>query len=164
PPSTKIYDINSSEDSADTGVVCSFYNGLNVGVIGGTGHFNSDYPLNFSVGGTAETWNTLTLANGWTNIGGVWATSKYRKVASPPSCVQVIFACNAGTKADGTTVATLPAGYRPANTQAFPVAIGGSVGVPVNPQVLVDSSGNIKCNGVSACTNMEFQALVSLDA
>jgi hypothetical protein len=95
---------------------------------------------------TTDAWNAMTLANGWgtpsvasyrlTNDGEVELAGELRQAAAPTS----------------TTVATLPAGYRPAHTLAF--AVGASAGVAgASPWMQVDSSGVVIVNNAAIASN-----------
>jgi len=68
-----------------------------------------------SAGGMA--WTPLPLANGWTNYGAGYAPAQYVRLPSGLVVVQGLIA--PGTLTDGTTVATLPASYRPAASLEF---------------------------------------------
>lgn len=119
-------------------------------------------PIAYDNAGTAETWQTMTLLNGFTNRGGGYVNAKYRRVASPPNCVQVVGEVQTGTVAAGTIIATLPAGYRPTNI--IPLVVQNS-GVPANKMTVLelDSSGNLKLWDYGAGV-VGFNGLYSLDA
>jgi hypothetical protein len=116
--------------------------------------------------GTVETWHAVVFQNGWSNVGGVNVTAQYRQVACPPQCVQLVGTIAPGTKTDGTILFNLPAGYRPAHDQFFPLATNGAAGGGTTPQVSVAQNGDVKVFGVNTVglTNIEFGCLVSLDA
>lgn len=65
-----------------------------------------------TVAGT--TWIAPTLQNSWINYGGSWAEAGYIK--SPDGIVALQGLIKSGTVTSGTTIATLPSGYRPAET------------------------------------------------
>lgn len=117
-------------------------------------------------GNPAEVWNGVSFQNGWSNVGGTNVTAQYRRIASPPACVQIVGTIAPGTKVDGTTMFTLPAAYRPAKDQFFPVASSHSAGGGANPQVRVATNGTVACFGVNivGLANIELNCLVSLDA
>lgn len=90
-----------------------------------------------NISGTAETWHNLTLLNSWTNAGGTDATLQYR--LHNDGTVQVNGTGNSPSGAGfNQTMATLPAGYRPAHSygQVFIANDGTHL-------CTVDSSGNI---------------------
>lgn len=103
-------------------------------------------PLSIAQGGTglaAQTMTALPLNNSW-----VVYTSRravYRKVADN---VQLEVAIRNGTATDGTVVATLPAGFRPASLLVVPVAAFAaatpSTTVTV-PSVIINTDGTIVC-------------------
>jgi hypothetical protein len=73
-------------------------------------------------GGLAEVWNTLTLANNFTNRGGLFPALAYRRVPSPAYSVQIVGQIVSGvTVASGTQIATLPVGYRPISEWTIPI-------------------------------------------
>lgn len=77
------------------------------------------------VGGSAETWHTPTLLNSFSQN---TPTLQYRLIASPPNTVQVYGVVTSGTTVtSGTSIAQLPAGYRPAtNTLPHQVLNAGA--------------------------------------
>lgn len=116
-------------------------------------------------GNPAEVWHSATLQNGWFNDAAPNVTCQYRRVASPPQSVQIVGTIKPGTKVDGTVLFNLPAGYRPASTQFFPVATNASVAGGTTPQVQVNTNGDVKCYGCNVgLTNIELNCMVSLDA
>ncbi len=60
-----------------------------------------------------DVWTAAVLQNGWTNLGGGWASLMYRRLGDMTQVRGVI--CNQTPTAVGTlsTFATLPVGYRP---------------------------------------------------
>jgi len=67
-------------------------------------------------------WSPLTLQNGWTaytGSGGGWTTPAYGKSAGSIILMKGIIA--GGTTTYGTTITTLPEGYRPKTKSIFPV-------------------------------------------
>ncbi len=61
---------------------------------------------------------SLTGVNGWTNVGGVWATGSY--VVDNRGRVVVQGVINTGTTTTGTQMATIPAAQRPNKIQILP--------------------------------------------
>jgi hypothetical protein len=118
---------------------------------------------------TAEVWHALPLSNSWANSGNGPA-AQYRLLASPPNTVEVIFDLNPGTVTNGTTVATLPAGYHPASAQTIACVIPS--GVPTttwpSPRLSIGAaSGAIACQGMAGMTaagRVAVHAFISLDA
>lgn len=75
----------------------------------------ADIPLSIVLGADSG-WLNATLENSWVNFGGSFATAQYRKIGS---LVELRGVIKDGTSTDGTTMLTLPAGYRPAATLIF---------------------------------------------
>jgi hypothetical protein len=114
-------------------------------------------------GGIAEVWHPLSpLLAGWTNYGAPEAISQYRKVPSPINSVEVIVGALGGTTADGTTIATLPVGYRPAHIVhcGFTTSVSGARSC----QLRLSPSGNLDILGVGAGGDLTGTAFFSLDA
>jgi hypothetical protein len=91
--------------------------------------FGSDY-IAFDNGGTAEGFQTVTFANGWTN--GVGIAAGYRRVAAPDHCVQWVgdYVTPAGLAANQAVLTAVPAAYRPITVQPIlgvDVVTGGLV-------------------------------------
>lgn len=85
----------------------------------------------------------LTLANSWINYGANEEPAQCYKDAAGTVFVSGLI--KSGTVTAGTLVATIPAGYRPAKTQTFPIGIAGGVGsVLLTPdgQITADSALN----------------------
>lgn len=114
-------------------------------------------------GNATEGWHALAFANGWGNFGGAFVTGQYRFLVSPANCVQVLgVLLPSATKADGTVIATLPVGYRPARTNRIP-AIAFPTGAR-SAAIDIDAAGNMTCNGANAATDFEINGIYSLDA
>lgn len=60
----------------------------------------------------SHTWTKPALQNGWTNRGGIFPDLQYRRYPTSQH-VQICGEIVPGTLADGTLIATLPAGFRP---------------------------------------------------
>lgn len=112
----------------------------------------------------AETWHAMTLQNSWVNQGGTRVTAQYRRVPSPAKSIELVGAIKNGTITDGTTIATLPAGYRPASTITNVVYCTGTVAGGQSPAFNVDSTGAITCFGLNGATGVNFHFTVPLDA
>lgn len=109
--------------------------------------------------GGAEVWRTISpLSNGWTG------TLKILKVASPPNGLCIAGTLGAGTKTDGTVVATLPAGFRPANSQdIYATAFNGTPSTTQNPHFNILPDGSVKVFGIGTCSGCNVNGLISLD-
>lgn len=85
-------------------------------------------------------WNTLTYLNGWATQSGV--ALKYKKISD-----DLVFLYGWVNKQpmDLTTIATLPVGVRPINTQRNLVTVTGTAVIQDAPPVLtINSNGEIK--------------------
>ncbi|MCP1288348.1 BppU family phage baseplate upper protein [Mammaliicoccus sciuri] len=85
-------------------------------------------------------WNTLTFLNGWATQSG--AALKYKKISD-----DLVFLYGWVNKQplDLTTIATLPVGVRPVNTQRNLVTVTGTAVIQDAPPVLtINSNGEIK--------------------
>lgn len=87
-----------------------------------------------------ETWNNLTFANGWTG------SFRYMRVASPAKHVVIDCALTPGTKADGTTIGTLPVGYRPTAGKDV-VTVAAPQVTTQSPHFNITTGGAINCWG-----------------
>ena len=79
--------------------------------------------------GTPEPWTALGLAAGWTNHSSDWESAGFRKDTSASRVDLRGLITNAGMPAPGSTIATLPAGYRPLRRQMFAIQTGNPDGV-----------------------------------
>jgi hypothetical protein len=113
-----------------------------------------------------EGWNAVAFSGaGWANTGGGTAAMRYRLVAAPYKCVQLVGVMTPGTKTDGTVVFTLPAGYRPTNSQDIPVAVNAMAGANAqSPHFAINTNGNVACWGCASATGVSVGGLFSLDA
>lgn len=105
----------------------------------------------FKVGGNGSGWTTLTLANGWSNLGSPYNFLDYG--LTPSGNVRMRGVVTSGTKTDGTVIATLPAGFRPPNDKLIGVG-NGSGGTVNNPNARIRAAtGNIEIFGMAAATS-----------
>lgn len=74
----------------------------------GTGYLSTTM-MYFPTGATG--WSNLTLANGWTWYGTIFSTAQYKK--GTDNIVSLKGLLRAGTTTSGTTLTTLPVGFRP---------------------------------------------------
>lgn len=127
-------------------------------VIGNTSTLLASQPSN----DLPETWHALGLLAGWVNYGGTEVTAQYRMVAAPNACVQLIGLIRAGTTADGTVIATLPAGYTPAHHVP---GWGASSAIGARSvRVDIQQNGNITILGVPAGGDLALNGIYPLDA
>jgi hypothetical protein len=107
----------------------------------------------------SPTWTVATLANGWSG------TFKYRQVPSPPGAWQFFIRIIPGTKADGTTVTTLPVGSRPLHDQDIDVSVTSMAGATAqSPHLNISASGVISCWGCANTGSANAAALLPFDA
>lgn len=143
-------------DAGGTSAVAAFWDGSGVTV---TGTLAAAEPGAATL--TTETWHTLTLKNGWTNLAGGYTAANYRAIGSPPKSVQVVGTIVPGTLTDGTVIATLPAGYLPVK-QAYHVVYTDSTSSSAG--LHIDASGNLKIYGVTTgATVVGINAIYALD-
>lgn len=97
-----------------------------------------------------DTWHPLILQNGWVNSTVVGdPVSSYQK--TPSGGVFLSGLVKNGTSADGTTIATLPVGYRSVSFHTFPVYVGKTPAAGTgSPAILVYPTGEIQIFGASA--------------
>jgi hypothetical protein len=94
---------------------------------------------------TTIPWNTLTLTSGWGNVSGK-AAAQYR--ASGTDSVEIIGNISGGTVTDGTTIATLPSGSRPANGHSFNIAaVTGAQTAPITATTTTGTTSSFTGSG-----------------
>jgi hypothetical protein len=93
--------------------------------------------------GTMGVVKTATLLNSWVAFAGGTATLQFMK--SSDGMVHVWGAVKNGTTANGTLIATLPVGFRPAEIQRAP-AFANDTGTISLAQVTVESTGDLRFN------------------
>lgn len=93
------------------------------------------------------TWQNLTLQNSWTNFGTPYSNAQYRLASD--GFIHLRGLVTTGTRADGTIIATLPSGFFPP-AQKYLSTTSNVANLSIsNPQIVVDTSGNIKIFGIS---------------
>lgn len=103
-----------------------------------------------SSGTNGAGWTGVTFQNGWSNFGTGYSTCAYG--LTPAGNLRLRGLALGGTKTDGTVIASLPVGFRPATDKIVPVATGTSGAVLPSLRIR-SSTGNIECWGQSASTN-----------
>ncbi len=73
---------------------------------------------------SGASWTTMTLANSWVVYSGSYSTPQYTKQSD--NVVQLKGLIRAGTTTSGTTLTTLPAGYRPKERILYTTATFGT--------------------------------------
>lgn len=110
------------------------------------------YPTSYSATGTTcatvamhvdDGWCNITLQNGWVFYGAPYSTPQYTR--SSDGLVVLKGLIRSGTATDGTTLFTLPAGYRPSQRLLLSSEDNGSwarIDVLPNGLVTIQSNGN----------------------
>ena len=115
----------------------------------------------------AENWHTISPSNSWSNS---TPALQYRYLASPPNTVEVIGDITHVSISGSSIIGTLPAGYRPAHQQPWPLSYvaataGWTTGATWPPRLRLDTSGNLTLLDLPAgTTEVIFHAFYSLDA
>jgi len=107
-----------------------------------------------------EEWQDFSsLSNNWTNKTGY--TASYKKWGS---LIKVRGAVVPGTITDGTTITTLPVGFRPAHILSFPV-VGSEVDAEdVNAKVVIGTDGTIKIYNLTSTTvSIDLSTIIFFD-
>lgn len=101
-----------------------------------------------------EIWTDFVLENDWTNPGGKYDNASYRKM--PDGTVLLRGALSPGATASGTTIFTLPSGYRPLKNQIFSVIAdcGG-----VHARIEIGSNGSVKLFDAEATTGLRIHGI-----
>lgn len=94
---------------------------------------------------TTDTWHNFAYSNGWA-AGANGA--QYRLTAQGDLQISAQF--TPGTTTNGTTIATLPAGWRPATGKAVPCYGDGTAATGGNPYLFVNTNGTITVHWVTA--------------
>jgi hypothetical protein len=115
------------------------YDALVMDIAGGSSVTLDGSGLYFS----GETWQSLTLNNGWTTYGSTFQAPIFMKKVD--GMVQMAGMIAPGTTTNGTTVATLPAGYIPVADHNFRV----SAGAAGTADVYVRSTGAVQIQNTS---------------
>lgn len=106
-------------------------------------------------GAATDTWKTVPLSNGWTG------TLRVRLIA--PNVVLAQGTLTAGTKANGTIVGVLPAGYRPLVSCDLFASCDLTVAGGQSPHFNAVANGNFTCWGLSAAGSAGVATLYATD-
>jgi hypothetical protein len=114
--------------------------------------------------GSAETWHTPTLQNGWSSFGSGYVPARYRLIASPPDSMQIEGLIGGGTATPGTVLFNLPVGYRPAYAQrTLLYAFGGGLNISTETVAAeIATNGDVTLRGSTNATFLELAAMISL--
>lgn len=107
---------------------------------------------------TLTAWTALTLENSWVNLGGTYATAGYYK--DDMSIVRLKGVLKSGTVADGTTIFTLPAGFRPSEDLMFSTISSSATAIqPTRVDIMIDGRVIIynAANNYLTINNIQFR-------
>lgn len=114
--------------------------------------------------GTHDDWNAATLGSGWTNRGTGFPNVSYRLAPSPANSLQLAGEAQSGTVTNGTTLFTLPAGWRPATEQI--IVCGYSTGTNI-ARLQINTSGAVNIFNAGATAGIagiiQINNIVPLD-
>lgn len=101
--------------------------------------------------------SSIALSNSWTQK-STYGTVSYRKIGNE---VQMSGGATAGTVTDGTTILTLPAGFRPTNPRSFDVAPAGSdtIGSANGTHLLLGTDGTVKIYSATGAVSIDFSSV-----
>jgi len=106
-----------------------------------------------------ESWSVASLQNSWNVTGvGVFDPPGYRKM--PDGTVMLRGVTVAGTKTDGTTIFTLPSGYRPARRKH--IAVSGDV-IGQTPVIQINGISDVGTEGQVKIFRMNTANAIGLD-
>jgi len=117
---------------------------------------NTHWELWFEISQPSKLATTLTLSNGWANL-SVAATAR---VVS--GVLYVKGNLTSGTTTNGTTVATLPVGYRPSSTVYTPSVFQTGIYTYSPCVFVIATDGTIKIRGVTSSADLHLNISVSL--
>jgi len=112
----------------------------------------------------AETWHNFNpLSSSWFLPGGGYA--KYRLTVANELQISAAIATPSSGNVNNQVIATFPTGYRPASTHYLVTSgdnVQNSVG-GVNPQVYINSSGQLQSRGCNNSCNVWIDGRIPLD-
>jgi len=104
------------------------------------------------IGGPDGAWTGLTYSNGWGDFGGGNQAGQFRKAMNGDVCIRGLLAF--GTQTAGTTIATLPVGYRPVASNVM-FAIDNAV-PPRSEEMNILTTGVLQWEGGAATVTAVF--------
>lgn len=114
--------------------------------------------------GAVQAWQAMSLVNGWANQGAGDVSAQFRLVAAPSNEVEVIGSVSGGTNANGTTIATLPVGYRPVTVQSIVIFATNTTTPTQVPRMALTTAGQLQIVNCTTAGQIIFHGLFSLDA
>lgn len=105
---------------------------------------NSYLSLNtiFVPSSMTASWSSLSLQNGWVSYGSAYATPSYSKTSDGVVQLRGLMKSGTITQSTWTTIATLPAGFRPASRMIFT-----GYGADAQTRVDITASGLVQMQG-----------------
>lgn len=134
-------DVTAALTLANTGVAAGTYTDV---VVDAKGRVTG--------GTTSAAFANFTMQNSWAVFSG--RRCAYRKVGDS---VQIELQASGGTATDGTTMATLPVGFRPPFPIVIPVVSGPNTPLSSSvmvPRVRIDPDGTINCSNCSSASGV----------
>jgi hypothetical protein len=110
---------------------------------------------------TPLAWQPITLTGSWTNRPG-YTVASYRKLFSG-SNLQIVLNLSAGTLTNGTTIFTLPVGYRPISIVQMSIITRISAAPQQMGAIEIDTAGAAKIYDVGATTILHANGSIPLD-
>jgi hypothetical protein len=121
------------------------------------GLYNSTWsPWKELTSNAAPTWGNLTLQNGWINSGGNDPVAQYTKIGNIVFLKGVI---KSGTATSGTTLFTLPSGFRP-NQRVYITTISNSA---LTRLLIYPTDGTVAISGIASNTWLQIDACFAAD-
>lgn len=153
--------VTASLTLAATGVSAGTYGSVSVDAKGRTLGGSVVCPgVNGGTGVATQVFSDLTLSNSWTVISS--RRAGYRKITEDLVFLEIQI--TSGTATDGTLLATLPAGSRPAHQITVPVQSGPNTtpsSSVLSQRVVIGTDGAITCMNCSSTTGISFTAVFS---
>lgn len=113
---------------------------------------------------TAETWHSLAIPSGWADASGNGSGFRYRLLPTGQVALDVDLTSPSTAPADGTTLGTLPAGYRPTATRGGPVSSTKQTASGTQtPKLNIGSGGGIACYGIAASARIIATLIFATD-
>lgn len=110
----------------------------------------------------AAPWVSVGMGNGWVNRGSGYPPFRVKLLAEK-NRLAINGQMTAGTKADGTVIATFGGSYTPAYTQQVTVTGNLAAAGNYDPLLIINTSGQVICYGCSATTYVAVNASIPLD-
>lgn len=106
-------------------------------------------------------WIALTLGAGWSNYGGGFSSANYRR-KNGIVYLRGLVKNNDVTTGAGLTVATLPPGYRPANTNIFSLVASQASGHAIRADLAPTGALTVDAAAVNGSFQVPYLSLAGL--